>query len=52
MAELQRLKATVLFTDDDVEALRLAGDVLADQVEAVLTRRNWSSACTRPGSSS
>jgi hypothetical protein len=30
------LRQAVLFTDDDVRALRMAGEVLADQVEAVL----------------
>jgi len=34
--ELEKLKATVMFTDDDEQALRLAGDVLEDQVEDVL----------------
>lgn len=34
--DLDRLKAAVLFTDQDVVALRLAGEVLADQIEAVL----------------
>ncbi|UOE19811.1 protogloblin ApPgb [Thermobifida halotolerans] len=36
LEELDRLKATVMFTRDDAEALRLAGDVLEDQVEDVL----------------
>ncbi|MBC7771028.1 MAG: protogloblin ApPgb [Pyrinomonadaceae bacterium] len=30
------LKAATLFTDDDARALRMAGDVLADQIDAVL----------------
>lgn len=34
--ELTRLQASVLFTEEDVAALRLAGDVLEDQVEDVL----------------
>lgn len=34
--ELDRLKATVLLGEDDLEALRLSGEVLADQVEDVL----------------
>ncbi|MDN5756960.1 MAG: protoglobin domain-containing protein [Tomitella sp.] len=34
--ELDRLKATILFTEDDEQALRLAGDVLEDQVSDVL----------------
>lgn len=34
--ELDRLKATVMFTGDDERALRLAGDVLEDQVDDVL----------------
>jgi hypothetical protein len=34
--ELDELKRTVLFGDDDVRALRLSRDVLADQVEDVL----------------
>lgn len=34
--DLDRLKQTVLFTDADAEALRMAGDVLEDQVEDVL----------------
>jgi len=36
LADLDLLKKTVLFTDDDVHNLRLAGDVLADQTDAVL----------------
>lgn len=35
-AELELLKKTLLFSDDDVKALRLAGQVLDDQIEAVL----------------
>lgn len=35
-AELDRLKASVLFGTEDEQALRLAGDVLDDQVEQVL----------------
>lgn len=35
-ADLAGLKASVLFTDDDTAALAQAGDVLADQVDAVL----------------
>ena len=34
--ELQRLKLSVLFSADDERALRMAGDVLEDQVDAVL----------------
>ncbi|TMR41692.1 protoglobin domain-containing protein [Actinomadura geliboluensis] len=34
--EFEKLKATVLLTADDEEALRMAGDVLEDQVEDVL----------------
>lgn len=34
--ELGRLEATVLFTDEDVRYLRLAGEVLADQVDEIL----------------
>ncbi|GGT02128.1 protoglobin domain-containing protein [Streptomyces chromofuscus] len=36
LEELDKLKASVLFTDADEEALRQAWDVLEDQVEAVL----------------
>ena len=36
LEELELLKQSVLFTDDDVRYLRLARDVLADQVEDVL----------------
>ncbi len=36
LADLELLKKTLLFTDDDVRNLRLAGDVLADQTEAIL----------------
>jgi len=35
-ADVDRLKATLLWTDDDDRYLRLAGDVLADQVDDVL----------------
>ncbi|GEL17968.1 protoglobin domain-containing protein [Pseudonocardia asaccharolytica] len=35
-AELEQLKASVLFTDDDAAALAMAGDVLADQITDVL----------------
>ena len=34
--ELDLLKQTVLFGEEDEEYLRMAGDVLEDQVEAVL----------------
>lgn len=34
--ELDKLKATVMFTEDDAEALRMAGDVLEDQVGNIL----------------
>ncbi|GGW71305.1 protoglobin domain-containing protein [Streptomyces xantholiticus] len=34
--ELAKLEATVLFTADDVQDLRMAGDVLEDQVEDIL----------------
>lgn len=34
--ELEKLKAAVMFTEDDEQALRMAGDVLEDQVEDVL----------------
>lgn len=36
LEDLQRLKDTVLFTEDDVRHLRMAGDVLRDQVDAIL----------------
>lgn len=36
LSDLDLLKKTLLFTDDDVRNLRLAGDVLADQTDAVL----------------
>mgnify|MGYP001198468113 FL=1 len=36
LEELDRLKATVMFTSADEEALRMAGDVLEDQVGQVL----------------
>ena len=34
--DFARLKSTVLFTDEDARYLRMAGEVLADQVEEVL----------------
>jgi hypothetical protein len=34
--DLERLKATLLFTEDDAAALRRAGNILADQVEDIL----------------
>lgn len=34
--DLDLLKKTVLFTDEDEKYLKIAGDVLADQIEAVL----------------
>lgn len=37
LEELQRLKQTVTLTDDDVRTLRLAGDVLEDQTEEVIS---------------
>lgn len=36
LADLELLKKTLLFTDDDVRNLQLAGDVLADQTDAIL----------------
>ncbi len=36
LADLDLLKQTVLFTDDDARALHQAGDVLADQIPAIL----------------
>lgn len=36
LQDFELLKKTVLFTEEDVLALRASGDVLADQVEAVL----------------
>ena len=36
MADLDLLKKTVLFGDDDVQNLRLAGEVLADQTDEIL----------------
>lgn len=36
LAALDLLNQSVLFTDDDARYLRMAGDVLADQVDAVL----------------
>lgn len=35
-ADFELLKTTLLFTDDDVQALRLAGEVLDGQIEDVL----------------
>ncbi len=36
MEEFELLKKTVLFTDEDVQALRMSYEVLKDQVEAIL----------------
>lgn len=36
LAQLEELKQSVLLGDDDIKALRTAGEVLADQVEDVL----------------
>ena len=36
LEDLDLLKQTVLFTEEDEESLRLAGDVLVDQVDEVL----------------
>ncbi len=36
MEDLSLLKQTVLFTEEDGKYLRLAGEVLQDQLEAVL----------------
>lgn len=36
LAEFDKLKATVLFNDDDAHYLQMAGEVLADQVEDIL----------------
>jgi hypothetical protein len=36
LEDLERLKQAVLFTEDDAQALRQAGEVLADQVDDVL----------------
>ncbi|WP_422368348.1 protoglobin domain-containing protein [Pelagibius sp.] len=36
LSDLDLLKKTLLFTEDDVTHLRLAGEVLSDQIEAVL----------------
>ncbi|MBX6754987.1 MAG: protogloblin ApPgb, partial [Thermorudis peleae] len=36
LEEFELLKKTVLFTDEDIAALRQAHDVLADQVDAIL----------------
>src|SRR5919199_2852969 len=34
--DLERLKATLLFNDEDTAALRRAGEILADQVDEIL----------------
>lgn len=34
--EFEKLKATVLFNDEDVRFLQMAGDVLADQIDEIL----------------
>ncbi len=36
LSDLDLLKKTLLFTDEDVRYLRMAGDVLADQVDDIL----------------
>jgi hypothetical protein len=36
LAELEQLKATVLFGEDDVRALRRSREILADQTDAIL----------------
>lgn len=36
LEDLNLLKQTVLFTEDDEKYLRLAGEVLADQIDAIL----------------
>lgn len=36
LEDLQRLKQTVLFTEEDEKSLRLAGEVLTEQVDAIL----------------
>lgn len=36
LADFEQMKASVLFGEADVEALRRSGDVLSDQVEAIL----------------
>jgi hypothetical protein len=36
LSDFELLKRTVLFTEEDVRALRASADVLADQVEAIL----------------
>jgi hypothetical protein len=41
LADLERLKVSTGFTERDTEALRLAGDVLADQTEAIV--KQWRS---------
>ncbi|MBB6143545.1 hypothetical protein HNQ77_001494 [Silvibacterium bohemicum] len=38
MDELERLKVSVGFTDEDRQWLKAAGEVLADQVKAIVTR--------------
>jgi len=38
MEELERLKISVGFTEDDRRWLRLAGEVVGDQVKAIVTR--------------
>ena len=36
MDDLRKMQSTLLFGEDDVRALRMSRDVLADQVEAIL----------------
>ena len=36
LADFERMKASVLFSDEDVKYLRLSHDVVKDQVEAIL----------------
>lgn len=36
LADFEKLKATVLFTDEDARYLHIAGDVLADQADEIL----------------
>lgn len=36
LEDLESLKKTLLFTDDDVKALRMSKDILADQTDAIL----------------
>jgi len=43
LEDLNLLKQTVLFTEDDEKYLRLAGEVLADQIDAILDL--WYSFC-------